>query len=243
MTSSLPKGPLESLEVEPRSPERRPDQDVVNRRKFTAFEVVASIRTQAEASDGANAVELAGRAFEMLNGARFVASAFDYPGGVRAERIREALPGVTAQFARVIADGTNNAYSTLDDFASALDEAAVGSAGDLAAAADQAISARDMRAAALFLELGRGYAPDFPELAAVALRFAPAAAQSQQPYAGDEEAFDLASEQARFLATLKASIPEVKTERARLPWLAIAAGLFGMFAVITVIGVVIVQAW
>jgi hypothetical protein len=244
MTSSLSKSSAGSFDVQRRPSETRQEQDLADRRRFTPIETIASLRTMAETQVGAGAAVLASLAFERLSGIRFDPAAFDFPDGIRNERIRETLPDVTVQFARVIADGTNHAFATGHEFIAALDAAAIGSADDLAAAAHQAISAKDTRAADLFLDIGRRYASDHPELTAVALRLTPAAVlpQLSDELIGDEAAFDPASEQARFLAALKASIPEIKPKKQKMPWLAIAAGMLGMLAILTVVGMVIVQA-
>jgi len=88
-------------------------------------------------------------------------------------------------------------------------------------------------------------------LTAVALRLSPASVRIEPPLMQTDGSFnepqaevlyDPASEQARFLASLKAGIPAITTAKPKFPWFAIAAGLLGMFGIISVLAFVVVQS-
>lgn len=204
-----------------------------------------------EPTPGADAAGLARLVFEMLSGRRFEADAFMALPATRADRIREALPGVSAALAAVINDGTSGGYSTVDEVVSALDAAREESIVLLADAANQSLSLKDPAGANVFLDVARTYDPNHPAIQLVEARLATGAkptppsidriAQPQPQPPAFDHGYEPGSEQALFLERLRASVPDAAPaqDRKPIPWVAIALGAAGVFAILTVLVVVI----
>jgi hypothetical protein len=208
-----------------------------------------------EPAPGTDAAGLAGLVFEMLSGRRFDADAFPALPAARADRIRESLPGVSVSLAAVINDGTRGRYSSIAEIVSALDAAREESIVLLADAANQSLSLKDPAGAGVFLDVARTYDSNHPAIKTVEARLAagaksaplppidPIAPPQPQPPAFDH-GYEPGSEQALFLERLRASVPDAAPaqDRKPIPWFAIAAGAVGVFAILTVIMVVVAYA-
>ena len=203
-----------------------------------------------EPQQGADAAGLACLVFEMLSGRRFEPNDFEGPPAVRAERIREALLGIAASIANVVSDGTRGALASAAELLTALDTARADAIILLADAANQSLSLKDSTGAQVFLDAARRYDPSHVAIKNVEARLASGVEQALLPTAGraappQAPAFDHdyepGSDQALFLERLRASVPEPTASRTSkpLPWAAIAAGAVGVFAILTVIVVVI----
>lgn len=205
-----------------------------------------------EPAADADAIGLAALAFEMLSGRRFEPQSFEHLPEARNERIREALPDLTAHLAAVVAGGTRGVFGAPSALAAALESAREESIVMLADAAHQSIGRKDPAGANVFLELARGYDSSHPEIKAVEARLAGGAVsspiQSINPIAmlllkaEPDHGYEPGSEQAKFLESLRAAVPDATPRKKRLPWIAIAAGMFGVFALLTVIAVIVAQS-
>jgi hypothetical protein len=206
-----------------------------------------------EPDSGADATGLAGLVFEMLSGRRFTPSDFSAPAASRVERIREAMPGISAALAHVVANGTAGAHATVDDLIRALDAARDESIVLLAEAAHESISLKDLAGANVFLDVARGYDREHQAIKTVEARLtagakpAPAAQiaarEESTPFDVDHD-YAPGSEQAKFLESLRAAIPESASASAKkpLPWVAIAAGAVGVFAILAVLTLALAQS-
>jgi hypothetical protein len=200
-------------------------------------------RPEADASD------LASLVFEMLSGRRFDADAFPAPPEARADRIREALPGVSASLAAVVSDGTRGRYSSIAELVSALDAAREESIVLLADAANQSLSLKDPAGAGVFLDVARTYDSTHAAIKMVEARLAAGTKTTPSPVAPPQlpafdHGYEPGSEQALFLERLRAAVPEAASGESRkpIPWVAIAAGAVGVFAILTVLVVVVAYA-
>lgn len=201
-----------------------------------------------EPAPGADAIGLSSLLFEMLSGKPFDAAAFPPTSVARDERVRECLPNITARLAGVVAQGTRGVFSTRADLIAAIDQAIADSVSVLADAAHQSISIKDLSSAAMFLDLAKSYDPDHPAITLVGARLAggetdPAAAIATAPPLAPEPGLDLTSDQARFLASLKAATPAPRpVAKQKMPWIPMMAGMFGMMVIVVVILVIFLQS-
>lgn len=206
-----------------------------------------------EPGDGADAAGLAGLVFEMLSGRRYAPGDFSAPAASRVEGIREAMPGISATLANVVAKGTAGGYAAARELIRALDAARDESIVLLAEAAHESISLKDLAGADVFLDVARGYDREHQAIKTVEARLAAGAkptlstqsAPTERTTAADvDHDYAPGSAQAKFLESLRAAIPDPASAAAKksLPWVAIAAGAVGVFAILAVITLALAQS-